>query len=177
MLASSCRAPDFLVGVPTGSSFKTGSCPGTQNSRYNLLPQLNRFFNTWMFYYRFQKTSDRPQKKNETSFFLMRRSDADASIRRQGCKSLEHAQCVVSQHQTFSGSLLCQMCCVWESTTFAQGNFICSHLQSRAKDSCFFTLKCFDSSVHHFKVSPEDDPEATRKVRSVSPGSSLKQSR
>uniref|UniRef100_A0A8D3DJL6 Oxysterol-binding protein n=1 Tax=Scophthalmus maximus TaxID=52904 RepID=A0A8D3DJL6_SCOMX len=30
----------------------------------------------------------------------------------------------------------------------------------RAKDNCFFTLKCFDDSVHHFKVSPQSDPEA-----------------
>ncbi|XP_056271467.1 oxysterol-binding protein-related protein 1 isoform X2 [Pseudoliparis swirei] len=33
----------------------------------------------------------------------------------------------------------------------------------RAKDSCFFTLKCFDDSMHHFKVSPKNDPEATAK--------------
>ncbi|XP_075895521.1 oxysterol-binding protein-related protein 1 isoform X2 [Nelusetta ayraudi] len=58
-----------------------------------------------------------------------KQSDAAANIRRQGCKSLEHAHC-----------------------------------SSRAKDSCLFTLKCSDGSVHHFKVSPEDDPEATRKA-------------
>ncbi|XP_032381860.1 oxysterol-binding protein-related protein 1 isoform X2 [Etheostoma spectabile] len=34
----------------------------------------------------------------------------------------------------------------------------------RAKDGCFFTVKCFDDSVHHFKVSPKNDPEATRKA-------------
>lgn len=34
----------------------------------------------------------------------------------------------------------------------------------RAKDNCFFTLKCFDDSVHHFKVSAHNDPEATRKA-------------
>lgn len=34
----------------------------------------------------------------------------------------------------------------------------------RAKDNCFFTLKCFDDSVHHFKVSAQNDPEATRKA-------------
>uniref|UniRef100_A0A3Q3W3J1 Uncharacterized protein n=1 Tax=Mola mola TaxID=94237 RepID=A0A3Q3W3J1_MOLML len=39
-----------------------------------------------------------------------------------------------------------------------------AHCLSRAKDNCFFTLKCFDGSVHHFKVSPENDPQATRKV-------------
>ncbi|KAL1022912.1 hypothetical protein UPYG_G00034110 [Umbra pygmaea] len=33
----------------------------------------------------------------------------------------------------------------------------------KAKEHCFFTLKCFDDSVHHFKVSPKNDPEATRK--------------
>uniref|UniRef100_A0A6Q2XRU4 Oxysterol-binding protein n=1 Tax=Esox lucius TaxID=8010 RepID=A0A6Q2XRU4_ESOLU len=35
--------------------------------------------------------------------------------------------------------------------------------QAHSKDHCFFTLKCFDDSVHHFKVSPTNDPEATRK--------------
>uniref|UniRef100_A0A671UK88 Oxysterol-binding protein n=1 Tax=Sparus aurata TaxID=8175 RepID=A0A671UK88_SPAAU len=35
---------------------------------------------------------------------------------------------------------------------------------AHSKDSCFFTLKCFDDSVHHFKVSPKNDPEATRKA-------------
>ncbi|XP_029001379.1 oxysterol-binding protein-related protein 1 isoform X2 [Betta splendens] len=39
-----------------------------------------------------------------------------------------------------------------------------SHCMIRAKDSCFFTLKCFDDSVHHFKVSPKNNPEATRKA-------------
>ncbi|XP_077963817.1 oxysterol-binding protein-related protein 1 isoform X4 [Gasterosteus aculeatus] len=34
----------------------------------------------------------------------------------------------------------------------------------RDKDSCFFTLKCFDDSLHHFKVSPKSDPEATAKA-------------
>uniref|UniRef100_UPI0037E95519 oxysterol-binding protein-related protein 1 isoform X2 n=1 Tax=Semicossyphus pulcher TaxID=241346 RepID=UPI0037E95519 len=58
-----------------------------------------------------------------------KQSDAAANDRRQGCKSLTHAQCLI-----------------------------------RAKDACFFTLKCFDESVHHFKVSPKTDPEATRKV-------------
>ncbi|XP_044054266.1 oxysterol-binding protein-related protein 1 isoform X1 [Siniperca chuatsi] len=58
-----------------------------------------------------------------------KQSDGAANIRRQGCKSLTHAHCLI-----------------------------------RAKDSCFFTLKCFDDSVHHFKVSPKNDPEATRKA-------------
>ncbi|XP_034532018.1 oxysterol-binding protein-related protein 1 isoform X2 [Notolabrus celidotus] len=57
-----------------------------------------------------------------------KQSDAAANIRRQGCKSLTHAQCLI-----------------------------------RARDGCFFTLKCFDESVHHFKVSPKNDPEAARK--------------
>uniref|UniRef100_A0A8C6TLE6 Oxysterol-binding protein n=1 Tax=Neogobius melanostomus TaxID=47308 RepID=A0A8C6TLE6_9GOBI len=34
----------------------------------------------------------------------------------------------------------------------------------QAKDNCFFTLKCFDDSVHHFKVSAHNDPEATKKA-------------
>ncbi|XP_022607141.1 oxysterol-binding protein-related protein 1-like isoform X4 [Seriola dumerili] len=58
-----------------------------------------------------------------------KQSDAASNVRRQGCKSLTHAHCLI-----------------------------------RAKDHCFFTLKCFDDSVHHFKVSPKNDPEATRKA-------------
>ncbi|XP_076134921.1 oxysterol-binding protein-related protein 1 isoform X2 [Alosa pseudoharengus] len=33
----------------------------------------------------------------------------------------------------------------------------------KAKDNCHFTVKCFDDSLHHFKVLPKHDPEATRK--------------
>uniref|UniRef100_A0A4W5Q5Z1 Oxysterol-binding protein n=1 Tax=Hucho hucho TaxID=62062 RepID=A0A4W5Q5Z1_9TELE len=51
-----------------------------------------------------------------------------ANVRRQGCKPLTQAHCLI-----------------------------------KARDNCFFTLKCFDDSVHHFKVSPKNDPEATRK--------------
>ncbi|KAM7410352.1 hypothetical protein PAMA_001678 [Pampus argenteus] len=58
-----------------------------------------------------------------------KQSDAAANVRRQGCKSLTNAHCLI-----------------------------------RAKDNCFFTLKCFDDSVHHFKVSPKNDPETTRKA-------------
>ncbi|XP_041861833.1 oxysterol-binding protein-related protein 1 isoform X2 [Melanotaenia boesemani] len=58
-----------------------------------------------------------------------KQSDATANVRRQGCKSLTNAHCLI-----------------------------------RAKDNCFFTLKCFDDSVHHFKVSPKTEPEATRKA-------------
>ncbi|TNN42167.1 Oxysterol-binding protein-related protein 1 [Liparis tanakae] len=57
-----------------------------------------------------------------------KQSDAAANGKRQGCKSLTNAQCLI-----------------------------------RAKDSCFFTLKCFDDSMHHFKVSPKNDPDATAK--------------
>lgn len=45
-------------------------------------------------------------------------------------------------------------------------------LQVRDKDSCFFTLKCFDDSLHHFKVSPKSDPEATAKVGFTRPSTS-----
>ncbi|XP_056131921.1 oxysterol-binding protein-related protein 1 isoform X2 [Lampris incognitus] len=58
-----------------------------------------------------------------------KQSDAAANTRRQGCKSLTQAHCLI-----------------------------------RARDNCFFTLKCFDDSVHHFKVSAKNDPEATRKA-------------
>ncbi|KAM6939160.1 oxysterol-binding protein-related protein 1 [Lycodopsis pacificus] len=57
-----------------------------------------------------------------------KQSDAAANVRRQGCKSLTRAECLL-----------------------------------RAKDGCFFTLKCFDDSMHHFKVSPKNQPEATAK--------------
>uniref|UniRef100_A0A3B3UR03 Oxysterol-binding protein n=1 Tax=Poecilia latipinna TaxID=48699 RepID=A0A3B3UR03_9TELE len=53
-----------------------------------------------------------------------KQSDAAANVRRQGCKSLTNAHCLVT------------------------------------KDNCFFTLKCFDDSVHHFKVCPKSEPEA-----------------
>uniref|UniRef100_A0A1A8N9A4 Oxysterol-binding protein n=3 Tax=Nothobranchius TaxID=28779 RepID=A0A1A8N9A4_9TELE len=39
-----------------------------------------------------------------------------------------------------------------------------SHCLIRAKDNCRFTLKCFDDSIHHFKVSPDSDPDDTRKM-------------
>lgn len=40
-LFASIRAPDFLAGVPTGLSSKTGFCPGTRNSRcYHSLNQI-----------------------------------------------------------------------------------------------------------------------------------------
>uniref|UniRef100_A0A3P8Y9V5 Oxysterol-binding protein n=1 Tax=Esox lucius TaxID=8010 RepID=A0A3P8Y9V5_ESOLU len=57
--------------------------------------------------------------------WFTKQSDAAANVRRQGCKPLTQAHCLV------------------------------------AKDHCFFTLKCFDDSVHHFKVSPTNDPEHT----------------
>ncbi|KAB5579056.1 hypothetical protein PHYPO_G00190340 [Pangasianodon hypophthalmus] len=56
-------------------------------------------------------------------------SDAACGDRRQGCKPLMKAQCVV-----------------------------------KAWDKYFFTLKCCDGSVHHFKVSSRcSEPEITRK--------------
>ncbi|XP_063056952.1 oxysterol-binding protein-related protein 1 isoform X4 [Engraulis encrasicolus] len=33
----------------------------------------------------------------------------------------------------------------------------------KAKDSSYFTVKCFDDSVHNFKVLPKHNPEVTRK--------------
>uniref|UniRef100_A0A4W4G6M2 Oxysterol-binding protein n=1 Tax=Electrophorus electricus TaxID=8005 RepID=A0A4W4G6M2_ELEEL len=39
----------------------------------------------------------------------------------------------------------------------------CKPLTRAQCKSCYFTLKCFDDSIHHFKVSPKDDPEAARK--------------
>uniref|UniRef100_H3DJU4 Oxysterol-binding protein n=1 Tax=Tetraodon nigroviridis TaxID=99883 RepID=H3DJU4_TETNG len=60
--------------------------------------------------------------------WYQKQSDAAAGVKRQGCKSLTHAQCL-----------------------------------SRAKDSCLFTLTCFDGSAHHFKIPPKNDPETKRK--------------
>ncbi|KAJ3598841.1 hypothetical protein NHX12_032805 [Muraenolepis orangiensis] len=39
-----------------------------------------------------------------------------------------------------------------------------AHCLIQARDNCFFTVKCFDDSVHHFKVSPKTDPEGARKA-------------
>lgn len=36
---------------------------------------------------------------------------------------------------------------------------------AKAGDEGFFTLRCLDDTVHHFKVSSKRDPEATRTVR------------
>ncbi|XP_038124407.1 oxysterol-binding protein-related protein 1 isoform X3 [Cyprinodon tularosa] len=58
-----------------------------------------------------------------------KQSDAAVNVRRQGCKSLTNATCLI-----------------------------------RAKDNCFFSLKCFDDSVHQFKVCPKSEPEAARKA-------------
>uniref|UniRef100_A0A8C2JDT7 Oxysterol-binding protein n=1 Tax=Cyprinus carpio TaxID=7962 RepID=A0A8C2JDT7_CYPCA len=38
-----------------------------------------------------------------------------------------------------------------------------SNFQIKAKDNCYFTVRCFDDTVHHFKVSQKNDPESTRK--------------
>lgn len=45
--------------------------------------------------------------------------------------------------------------------------FLCI-FQIKAKDNCYFTVKYFDDSVHHFKVSQKNNPEDTRKVRFLS---------
>ncbi|KAK5919585.1 hypothetical protein CgunFtcFv8_023461 [Champsocephalus gunnari] len=57
-----------------------------------------------------------------------RKADALAGVRKQGCKSLTKAYCMVKP---------------W--------------------DHCFFMLKCFDDTVHYFKVSSKTDSVATRK--------------
>ncbi|XP_044076023.1 oxysterol-binding protein-related protein 1-like isoform X2 [Siniperca chuatsi] len=55
-------------------------------------------------------------------------ADALAGVRKQGCKSLTQAYCMVKP---------------W--------------------DHCFFMLRCFDDTVHYFKVSSKTDSVATRK--------------
>nr|XP_020451509.1 oxysterol-binding protein-related protein 1-like isoform X2 [Monopterus albus] len=57
-----------------------------------------------------------------------RQADAVAGIRKQGCKSLTDAYCMVKP---------------W--------------------DHCFFMLRCFDDTVHYFKVPSKTDSMATRK--------------
>ncbi|XP_071773109.1 oxysterol-binding protein-related protein 1-like isoform X1 [Centroberyx gerrardi] len=57
-----------------------------------------------------------------------RQADALAGVRKQGCKTLTQAYCLVKP---------------W--------------------DNCFFTLRCFDDTVHYFKVSSKTDSVATRK--------------
>uniref|UniRef100_A0A8C1M679 Oxysterol-binding protein n=1 Tax=Cyprinus carpio TaxID=7962 RepID=A0A8C1M679_CYPCA len=48
-----------------------------------------------------------------------------------------------------------------DSNTHRQG---CKPLtQAQTKDNCYFTVRCFDDTVHHFKVSQKNDPESTRK--------------
>ncbi|XP_029939310.1 oxysterol-binding protein-related protein 1 isoform X1 [Salarias fasciatus] len=39
-----------------------------------------------------------------------------------------------------------------------------AHCSVRDKDDCFFSLKCFDDSMHQFKVSPKTEAETTRKA-------------
>ncbi|XP_059399305.1 oxysterol-binding protein-related protein 1 isoform X1 [Carassius carassius] len=52
-----------------------------------------------------------------------------------------------------------------DSNTHRQGCKPLTQAQSmiKAKDNCYFTVRCFDNTVHHFKVSQKNDPESTRK--------------
>uniref|UniRef100_A0A8C2PYC2 Oxysterol-binding protein n=1 Tax=Cyprinus carpio TaxID=7962 RepID=A0A8C2PYC2_CYPCA len=52
-----------------------------------------------------------------------------------------------------------------DSNTHRQGCKPLTQAQSmiKAKDNCYFTVRCFDDTVHHFKVSQKNDPESTRK--------------
>uniref|UniRef100_A0A7N8XYM3 Oxysterol-binding protein n=1 Tax=Mastacembelus armatus TaxID=205130 RepID=A0A7N8XYM3_9TELE len=84
-----------------------------------VIPQSSRFFG-WRSYW--------VVLQDGVLSWYSKQSDAAANVRRQGCKSLTRAHCLVT------------------------------------KDNCFFTLKCFDDSVHHFKVSPQNDPETMRKA-------------
>lgn len=175
--ASSCRAPDFSAGAPTGSSSKTGLYPGTRNSRCHLSPQLfsltpalkisqRQIGGNLLVFDKKDAGKDRWSRcsylrlwENKTSFFALWRSDAAANVRRQGCKSLTNAHCLVRQHLKPAPHVF------WCHSFYKTSVFFFFVFQIRARDGCFFTLKCFDDSVHHFKVSPKDDPEATRKVR------------
>ncbi|XP_056303759.1 oxysterol-binding protein-related protein 1 isoform X2 [Danio aesculapii] len=39
-----------------------------------------------------------------------------------------------------------------------------AHCMIKAKDNCYFTVKCFDDSIHHFKVTQKNNPEESRKM-------------
>lgn len=49
------------------------------------------------------------------------------------------------------------------SRSHSKGSKALTQAQCSIKDTCFFTIRCFDDSVLHFKVSLRGDPEATRK--------------
>ncbi|XP_005912776.1 oxysterol-binding protein-related protein 1 isoform X1 [Haplochromis burtoni] len=66
--------------------------------------------------------------ENATVSWYPRQADALAGVRKQGCKSLSQAYCMVKP---------------W--------------------DHCFFMLRCFDDSVHYFKVPSQTNAVATRK--------------
>ncbi|XP_038159723.1 oxysterol-binding protein-related protein 1 isoform X1 [Cyprinodon tularosa] len=66
--------------------------------------------------------------ENGTISWYPRQADARAGVRKQGCKSLSQAYCMVKP---------------W--------------------DHCFFMLRCFDDTVHNFKVPSKMDSIATRK--------------
>ncbi|XP_068557705.1 oxysterol-binding protein-related protein 2-like [Cebidichthys violaceus] len=66
--------------------------------------------------------------ENGTLSWYPRQADAMAGVRKQGCKSLAQAYCMVKP---------------W--------------------DHCFFMLRCFDDTVHNFKVSSKTNSVATRK--------------
>ncbi|XP_005721425.1 oxysterol-binding protein-related protein 1 isoform X1 [Pundamilia nyererei] len=66
--------------------------------------------------------------ENGTVSWYPRQANALAGVRKQGCKSLSQAYCMVKP---------------W--------------------DHCFFMLRCFDDSVHYFKVPSQTNAVATRK--------------
>lgn len=170
-LLVSCRAWDFLDGALTGSPCKTGFYPGTQNSRCNLITCTSLFppFLPGMAFHSIKRSKKKILKSDPLlSYTQVGRScqHQKAGLQVPGARSL-------FGKTAFENTRLC----IWAksvafgtSTTFLRKRVLpVLAPQSRAKDSCLFTLKCSDGSVHHFKVSPEDDPEATRKVRPPPP--------
>lgn len=141
------RAPDSSAGAPTGLSSRMGFYPGTQNSRCHLSPCLSdmwKHFKRSIAHFRLGRLrkvthkwakhrclwsvdtiSLQPVKEN-VSFIW--RSDAAANVRRQGCKSLTHSNCLVS-HQLRACTAPCWICV---SITFSQG-IICDVLISRSE--------------------------------------------
>uniref|UniRef100_A0A8B9LCX7 Oxysterol-binding protein n=1 Tax=Astyanax mexicanus TaxID=7994 RepID=A0A8B9LCX7_ASTMX len=56
-----------------------------------------------------------------------------------------------------------KICCLFQSTRFFGWRSHWVVLQDGIKEKCYFTVKCFDDSILHFKVSPKSDPEGARK--------------
>lgn len=115
-------------------------------------------------------------------FFGFFRADALAGVRKQGCKSLSQAYCMVSTGgleacflsiyitPKMLSKYMFHLFSVWSmmlSYIYCSSVVISDFLLFQVKpwDHCFFMLRCFDDSVHYFKVPSQTSAMATRKVR------------